>query len=253
MWMKKKSENEAELPEKVRYGRYYEHDGMLRAYANRAMVLAFSSVAIALVAVALAAYVRVQPPTVIRVDSSGAATVVGKSASLVTVSQGAADAEPTELEKWAFVKLFLDRYLTFSPSNVSRNWADALNMMTTNLRRLGLSQMQKDNLIGKIQNSQTRSEFQLRRLEASKESPLNYTAFGVKEVHHVNEDHSENTEKIVSEFHIRLVVEARSKANPSGLLIGEYWEQPIEGEKRDLVLQETQLDGQNSIQDDVRR
>ena len=27
-------------PEKLRYTRYYEHDGMLRAYANRAMVLA---------------------------------------------------------------------------------------------------------------------------------------------------------------------------------------------------------------------
>ena len=253
MWMKKKSESETELPEKVRYGRYYEHDGMLRAYANRAMVLAFSSVAIALVAVALAAYVRVQPPTVIRVDSSGAASIVGKTPSLVTVSQGTSDAEPTDLEKWAFVKLFLDRYLTFAPSNVSRNWADALNMMTTNLRRLGMSQMQKDNLIGKIQDTQTRSEFQLRRLEASKESPLNYTGFGVKEVHHVNEDHSENTEKIVSEFHIRLVVEPRTKENPSGLLIGEYWEQPIEGEKRDLVLQETQLNGQNPIQNEVPR
>ena len=27
-------------PEKVGYTRYYEHDGMLRAYANRSMVLA---------------------------------------------------------------------------------------------------------------------------------------------------------------------------------------------------------------------
>ena len=28
------------MPEKTRYTRYYEHDGMLRAYANRSMVLA---------------------------------------------------------------------------------------------------------------------------------------------------------------------------------------------------------------------
>src|SRR5579864_6061997 len=253
MLLKENAAGGSERPEKVRYSRYYEHDGALRAYANRAMFLAFACTLIALIAIGLATYVRIQPPTVIRVDANGNSTILGTSPSVLRVSQNASDTEPTELEKWAFAKLFLDRYLTFAPSNVSRNWAEALNMMTTNLRRLGLSQMQKDNLIGKIQDSQTRSEFQLRRLEASKESPLNYTAFGVKEVHHVNEDHSENTEKIVSEFHIRLVVEMRSKENPSGLLIGEYWEQPIEGEKRNLVLQETQLDGQNSIQDDVRR
>jgi len=29
------------VPEKTRYTRYYEHDGMLRAYANRSMVREF--------------------------------------------------------------------------------------------------------------------------------------------------------------------------------------------------------------------
>ena len=34
------SEEKEQAPEKLRYSRYYEHDGALRAYANRAMVLA---------------------------------------------------------------------------------------------------------------------------------------------------------------------------------------------------------------------
>jgi hypothetical protein len=136
------------------------------------------------------------------------------------------------------VKLFLDRYLNFSPNNVSGNWAGALNMMTTNLRRAAYSQMKENNMIGKVQDDQTRSEFHLRRIEPSADSPLTYTAFGVKEIHRVHEDHSEATEKVVSEFHVRLVTEKRSKQNPSGLLIGEYWEQPIEGEQRNLVLEE---------------
>lgn len=230
-----------DVPEKARYSRYYEHDGALRAYANRAMVLAFASAVIALLAVAFAAYVRIQPPTVIRVDSNGDAAIVGGSGRTpFTVSQGAADTEPTELEKWAFAKSFLDRYLNFSSANVSANWAAALNMMTANLRHMAISKMQTDNLIGKIQDDQTRSEFHLRRLEPTKESPLTYTAFGIKEIHHVHEDHSESTEKIVSEFHLRLTVEKRSKENPTGLLVGEFWEQPIEGEKRNLVLQEAQ-------------
>jgi hypothetical protein len=238
MWTLPKPSND--VPDKVRYSRYYEHDGALRAYANRAMVLGFVSSAIALLAVALAAYVRIQPPTVIRVDSNGEAAIVSTLRPSVSVSQGAAEAEPTELEKWAFAKSFLDHYLTFSSTNVSANWAAALNMMTANLRHAAYTKMQTENLIGKIQDDQTRSEFHLRRLEPTKESPLTYTAFGVKEIQHVHEDHSESTEKIVSEFHVRLAVEKRSKGNPSGLLVGEFWEQPIEGEKRNLALQESE-------------
>src|SRR5271169_7198483 len=65
------------VPEKVGYTRYYEHDGMLRAYANRSMVLAMVFGVIALSSFAFAVYVRLQPPTVIRVDSEGEAAIVG--------------------------------------------------------------------------------------------------------------------------------------------------------------------------------
>ncbi len=240
MWLKSTDRNSSE---NASYRRYYERDGALRAYANRAMVLGFSATAIALLSLAFAAYVRLQPPTVIRVDANGEASIVGKPQSIarITVSQTAADAEATDIEKRAFMKLFLDRYLNFSPSNVGRNWAEALNMMTSNLQRAAIDKMQKENLVGKIQGDQMRSEFQLRRLEPVKDSPLTYTAFGTKEIHHVHEDHSETMEKIVSEFRLRLVVEKRTEQNPSGLLIGEYWEQPIEGERKNQVLQEAGL------------
>lgn len=232
-----KSPNDTAAADKLRYSRYYEHDGALRAYANRAMVLAFLCVPTTLLALAFAAYVRLQPPTVIRVDENGQATVVGKTKPVLSVTQGGTVSEPTEFEKRAFVRLFLERYLNFSATNVSRNWADSLNMMSANLRRTAFSGMQKDNLIGKIEDDQTNSEFQLRSLEVSKEYPLTYVAFGVKEVHRIHE-HNETIDKVVSEFDVRLAVEKRSEQNPSGLLIGEYWERPIEGEKRDWVLQQ---------------
>jgi len=242
MWSrngKEKKVNEGATPEKLNYSRYYEHDGALRAYANRAMVLAFLCMPTTLLALAFAVYVRLQPPTVIRVDENGQATVVGKVNPVLSVTQGVGS-EPTEFEKRALVRLFLERYLNFAPTNISRNWADSLNMMSANLRRTAFSGMQKDNLIGKIEDDQTSSEFQLRSLEASKEDPLTYTAFGVKEVHHIHE-HNETIDKVVSEFHVRLAVEKRSEQNPSGLLIGEYWERSIEGEKRDWVLQQAGL------------
>jgi hypothetical protein len=243
MWSKNGEDEKAvtaeAAPDKLRYSRYYEHDGALRAYANRAMFLAFLCVPTTLLALAFAVYVRLQPPTVIRVDENGQATVVGKTQPVSSVTQGPGS-EPTEFEKRAFVRLFLERYLTFSAMNVSRNWADSLNMMSANLRRTAFSGMQKDNLIGKIEDDQTSSEFQLRSLEALKEDPLTYRAFGVKEVHHIHE-HNETIDKVVSEFHVRLAVEKRSEQNPSGLLIGEYWERPIEGEKRDWVLEQAGL------------
>ena len=243
MWLKKNKAQQSELEEKVSYSRYYEHDGALRAYANRAMVLALLCVPATLLALGFAVYVRVQPPTVIRVDENGQAGILGPQKPSLSIAQGVA-AEPSEFEKRAFVRQFLERYLNFSPSNVSRNWADSLNMMTANLRRTAFGGMQKENLVGKIQDDQSSSEFQLRSLEAAKDDPLTYTAFGVKEVHHIH-DHNESVDKVVSEFHVRLVVEKRSERNPSGLLIGEYWERAIEGEKRDWILQQAVFSGQN--------
>ena len=55
MWLKKKnSSKETDAPEKLRYSRYYEHDGILRAYANRAMVLAFLCIPITMLAISFA-------------------------------------------------------------------------------------------------------------------------------------------------------------------------------------------------------
>jgi hypothetical protein len=240
VWLKKKNPSQkSDVPEKLRYSRYYEHDGALRAYANRAMVLAFLCIPVTLLSLAFTVYVRLQPPTVIRVDQDGQAMALRVGKPTISVTQGPGS-EPTEFEKQAFVRLFLERYLNFSPANVSRNWADSLNMMTANLRRTVYAGMQKDNFIGKIEDDQTTSEFQLRSLEASRDDPLTYTAFGVKQVHHIHE-HNETIDKVVSEFRVRLLVERRSEENPSGLLIGEYWEREIEGEKRDWVLQQANL------------
>src|SRR5260370_4402567 len=65
------------VPEITAYTRYYEHDGMLRAYANRAMFLALLFGGIACGSLGFAIYGRIQPPTIIRVDKDGTATVVG--------------------------------------------------------------------------------------------------------------------------------------------------------------------------------
>lgn len=248
MWLKKVSERDKEkAPEKLRYSRYYEHDGALRAYANRAMLLAFLSTPAALIAITFAAYVHLQPPTVVRVDSSGTATVVGqkemRQMSPMLVAK-VASSEPSDFEKQAYVRLFLERYLNFSPDSVNRNWSDGLNMMTANFRRATLNVIAKDNIVGRIQDDQITSVFHLRSLEPAKDDPLTFTAFGVKEVHRMR-DHQETTDKLVGEFHIRLITERRSEQNPSGLLIADYAERLIEGERRNPTAQDTSFNGSN--------
>ena len=59
--------------------KYYEMDGALRANANRAWLLAFLTIPIALLAIGFAIFVRMQPPTVIRIGPNGDASVAGQA------------------------------------------------------------------------------------------------------------------------------------------------------------------------------
>src|SRR5207249_10132136 len=100
----KRASPRTDLPERIQYTKYYEHDGMLRAYANRAMVLAMLFAVIAMASLGFAIYVRLQPPTIVRVDQNGNATAVagsaqdGRPAALSVLStQAAADTAPSEL------------------------------------------------------------------------------------------------------------------------------------------------------------
>src|SRR5438270_11077113 len=99
----KKTFDRTDLPERLQYTKYYEHDGMLRAYANRAMVLAMFFAMIATASLGFAIYVRIQPPTVVRVDADGQANAVGRAGNVrpplaALAVQASGDPAPTELE-----------------------------------------------------------------------------------------------------------------------------------------------------------
>ena len=233
------------MPEKTRYTRYYEHDGMLRAYANRSMVLAMVFGAIALSSLAFAVYVRLQPPTVIRVDSEGDATVVagtpvpGHSRGLNFVAS-AAEAAPTDVEAKAVVRRFLDRYFNLTPATVDRQMADALNMMTGNFKALVLGRLREDDTINKIQDDHIVTNFTIRTIAVVQGSPLTFTAFGVKEIHRLK-NNQETTDQIVGRYNVRLALDRRTEYNPSGLLVADYWEQQMVGDKNTGLSQPDEL------------
>jgi len=235
-----------ELPEVTRYTKYYEHDGMLRAYANRAMLLAMIFGMLAMGSLGFAIYVRIQPPTVIRVDKDGNALVVGgprggKVATISLSADASAGVAPTDLEGRAVIRQFLRRYLAYTPDSVDRNLSEALNMMTANLRVYSMNKLRDEDTVGKIKNDHMISDFEIRSMEHVKGTPWTYTVFGVKEVHRVK-NATEATDEIVGQYNVRLVETARSETNPSGLLVAEYGEQQMVGEREAGLLQKSALD-----------
>ena len=245
----KRTKDAAERPETLSYTRYYEHDGMLRAYANRAMALAMIFGAIALAALGFAIYVRLQPPTVIRVDKDGNAAVVGAAAQpagarFMLSAEAASEAAPTDLEGKAVVRRFLEQYLSYTPDSVDRSLADSVNMMTTNLRVYTLNKLRDDDTVGKVKDDHIIADFQIRSIDRVKGTPWSYVAFGVKEVHRVHNG-TEVTDRIVGRYDVRLVEVRRSETNPSGLLVAQYSEQQMVGDRDTGLLQQSTIENQN--------
>ena len=253
MFNRKQSNTSEPPPEKTHYTKYYEHDGQLRAYANRSMLMAGLFGVIALASLGFAIYVRLQPATVIRVSADGEATVVGaqptntspemRSGLLsVLAATPASEAAPTDIEGRAVVRKFLESYMRYTPTSVDKNLADALNMMTANLRMYSLNLLRDQDLIGKINEEQITSSFKIRSIEPLPGQPWTYQAFGVKEVHRVR-NKSEFTDRIVGKYYVRLIQDRRTERVPSGLLVAEYKEEQMVGDKDIGLLQESTLLG----------
>jgi len=236
-----------DLPERLQYTKYYEHDGMLRAYANRAMLLAMCFAVIATASLGFAIYVRVEPPTVVRVDAEGHAMAIGaaadrsKTTPLAAIAvQAASDPAPTELEAKAVVRRFLENYLAYTPATVEQNFATAFNMMTGNLRTYSLGKLRDEDTVEKIKEDRITSLLRIRTIEPVKSAPWTYVVFGVKEIHRVRQ-RAESTDRIVARYNVRLVEDRRSESNPSGLLVAEFSEQQMVGERDTDLLQQSQL------------
>ena len=243
----KRAFQRTDLPERLQYTKYYEHDGMLRAYANRAMLLAMCFAVIATGSLGFAIYVRVQPPTVVRVDAEGHAMAIGaaadrsKTTPLAAIAvQAASDPAPTELEAKAVVRRFLENYLAYTPATVEQNFATAFNMMTGNLRTYSLGKLRDEDTVGKIKEDRITSLLRIRTIEPMKSAPWTYVVFGVKEIHRVRQ-RAESTDRIVARYNVRLVEDRRSESNPSGLLVAEFSEQQMVGERDADLLQQSQL------------
>jgi hypothetical protein len=244
----------ASVSEKLHYTKYYEHDGALRAYSNRVLWFGIFASLIAFVLAMLFFYIRVQPPTVIRIAANGEATVVGGAtrpasplsmvAALATPNKPGSE-PPSDIEGRAVARKFLETYLSYTPTTVERNWADALNMMTGNLRALTLNQFRDDDIVSKVHDDSITSAFRLRSIEPVKGQPWTYVAFGIKEVHRIHKN-IESTDRLVTQYNVRLLQTDRSERVPNGLLVAEYGEHQMVGERDNGLSQASVLIGDNN-------
>ena len=231
----------ARSPSLNKQPKYYEADGALRAYANISVWGAVIAGVVALVAVAIMIFIRIQPPTVIRVLPTGEATVIGSDGSLrttispATLSAIAADQAPTAFEKENYVRTFLDRYLNYDAHNIAGNWSYALNMMTGNLRSLTLAEFQKSDTVGKYEAEHVRSVFKVSDVTNSPADPMLYTVTGVRTVNRMTGSQNEMVDEIVESYDVRLADFDRSPLNPAGLLIGQVTETQIHSETKQVM------------------
>ena len=80
-------------------------------------------------------------------------------------TDASSEAAPTDLEGKAQVRRFLNQYLSYTPDSVDRNFADSLNMMTTNLRTYTMNKLRDDDTVGKVRDDHILSDFQIRSIE----------------------------------------------------------------------------------------
>ena len=232
--------------------KYYEADGALRAYANISIWAAVIAGVVALVAVGIMIFIRLQPPTVIRVLPNGEASVVGSDGSIKTttspstLSAIASDQAPTPYEKENYVRTFLDRYLNYDAHSIAGNWSYALNMMTVNLRNLTLAEFQKSDTVGKYESEHVRSVFKLAQVQTSQTDPMLYTVSGVRTVSRLTGGETEDVDEIVESYNVRLAEFDRSALNPAGLLIAEVTETQIHSESKQVKA--TDLDREEQSQ-----
>jgi hypothetical protein len=222
--------------EQLDLGRSYVRDGIMLAYANRFGMLAFVCGAIAMVSLGFAIYIRMQPPTIIRISPDGEATVISgrpffHRATPAVLANAATSPEPMDYEKERIIRDFLDDYLNYDYRNIGDRWADALNLTNDTLRRPAVDIIKKEDRLGQARAAQMRSTFEIRQLEQSKQDPLSYTVFGVRNVYRMDGTR-EIAEQMVNRYEIRLALLDRSAAAPRGLLIAKYSETQLDGEAK---------------------
>jgi type IV secretory pathway TrbF-like protein len=227
-----KTAKAAERAERRYHLRYYDRDALIITHANRNFVLALGSIAMALLALGYAMYIGRQPATVIKVTEQGEAVVLSPTSSPgptgnVRMAATEEDRLADDLERMAFIRQFLLDFEHTDPDTAEKQIANAINMMTENLKVKTLDQLRQRNVVGNIKKKRTVSKLTIKTIEQPSEDKFQYLIIANKRLHYF-EAEKEIDSAMVMKYTIRLVPEQRTVFNPHGLRIYDFSQQVVQ-------------------------
>ena len=204
------------------YPEFYSH---LAIQARRASRVALVACGVALIAIVSAILAQLRPPILLRVQDGRVSALTD---SAVAVAQNAAEQQPDESEKLAFVSTFLDHFVNIDPVTVKRNTTLALNGMTNTLRQQILAQLNEQHFIDTVRDNNVTATLTVKSAELVNGDPYTAVVFGQKRLTTLINGR-ENKKELLVKYLIRLAPVPRAASNGwSGLQIADYKEEVLQ-------------------------
>jgi type IV secretory pathway component VirB8 len=210
---------------KMELGDYTEFYSHLAIQARRASRVALVACAVALISIAAVILAQLRPPILLRVQDGHVSSLDGSS---VQIAETAAQQQPDNAEKLAFVNAFLNRFVDIDPLTVKRDTTLALNQMTYSLRQQILAQLNQENFVDTVRQNNVTSTLAVKSAELVSGDPYTAIVFGRKRITTLING-QENEKNLLVKYTIRLAPVPRAVANGwTGLEIADYKEEVLQ-------------------------
>ena len=204
------------------YPEFYSH---LAIQARRASRVALVACGVALIAIVSTILAQLRPPTLLRVQDGKVSALSGSG---VQVAETAAQQQPDESEKLAFVSAFLDKFVNIDPVTVKRNTTLALNEMTTSLRQQILAQLNEQHYVDTVRDNNVTATLAVKSAELVTGDPYTAVVFGQKRLTTLING-QENKKELLVKYVIRLAPVPRTASNGwAGLQVADYKEEVLQ-------------------------
>src|SRR5438270_730661 len=204
------------------YPEFYSHLAIQPRSASRVALVAC---VVALIAIVSAILAQLRPPILLRVQDGKVSELNGSG---VEVAETAAQQQPNESEKLAFVSGFLDHFVNIDPVTVKRNTTLSLNEMTNTLRQQILAQLNEQHFVDTVRDNNVTATLTVKSAELVSGDPYTAVVFGQKRLTTLING-QENKKELLVKYLIRMAPVPRAASNGwSGLQIADYKEEVLQ-------------------------
>ncbi len=195
--------------------RYYEVFGDIEAQTEFLKLVSLVLLGLLFLALFGAFVLAKRPPVVIRVEE------VGKAEAITDLASHNA---PSELEMLYFAKTFVKRYAEYNAYTVSRDMAEAWNMMGGRCQTAVKRDLIESGTLARIQDAKLNAVIEFKDSKVERETPEHafISLVWVRTLKSYKDTSYLDSSLLKSDLVLRKV--PRSPGTPSGLLVDEYRE-----------------------------